>query len=235
MNISLNRKIDIADETSQSQSKIEIVVDAWAAMIDLLLDSIVSSNIEDDDANFTLVAKAVISGACVAINYKSGDHVIKKCLEILSNNQKDIVISTLQNILTSKNVDSFQRGHWCVTYIRYYIQENGNDMKLSIKPAFDWIQKNVISSSPQLTISTSMLPFYDIVLKSVINLFRESVKENVKSARTLELYTFAKNIAECSVKTCPNTTMFWKFYEEIERSIGNHELANNIIHRQKKI
>ena len=237
LNISLNKKNDRTDdETNESKiSKMEIVVDSWAAMIDMVLDSITSKNIVDDDSNLILVAKAAICGACTVVNYKSGDRIIKKCLEILSNNQKDIVITTLQNIVTSVNVDSYQRGHWCVKFIRYQIQENGNDMKVSIKPSFDWIQKNVISSLPQLTISTSLLPFYEIVLKSVMNLFRESIKENIKSVYNLELYTFAKNIAECSVKACPNTIIFWKFYEEIERSIGNHELANNIIHRQKKL
>jgi hypothetical protein len=139
----------------------------------------------------------------------------------------------MQKIVTNLNIDSFQRGHWCVKYIRYQIHEHSSDMNVSVKATFDWIQQNIISSLPHLTVSTSMVPFYNIVLNLVLQLFRESVKNNSKSPRSFELYAFAKTIVEISVKNCPSNEFFWKTFEEIERSMGNHEAANNVLHRQK--
>ena len=219
-----------ADDVVTKSKKIEGAINSWADMIDVLFDSISRVSIFDNN-NHDLVAaaKAAISGACVAVCYKSGDKIICKCLEVLSIGHKDIVISTMQKIVTNLNIDSFQRGHWCVKYIRYQIYENGND----VKDAFDWIQQHIVSSLPHLTVSTSMAPFYNIVLKVVLQLFRESVKCNSKSARSSELYTFAKTIVEISVRACPTNDFFWKTFEEIERSMGNHQAANNVLHRRK--
>ena len=234
---SLKAKNISADNDSLSlvqKSKMERSVDAWAALINVLLESILRVNMSDEN-NIDLVAaaKAAINGATVGVCFKSGDNLIKKCLEILSIGHKDIVISTIQKIITDLNIDSFQRGHWCVKYIRYQIHENGNEVKVSLKSTFDWIQQNIISSLPHLTVSTSMVPFYDLVLRVSMQLFRESVKDNSKSAHSFELYTFAKNIAEVAVKTCPSDKNFWILYEEIERTMGNHQTANNILHRHK--
>lgn len=229
-------KTILSDDTFASfkKSNMERVIDAWAALINVSIESILKINKDEHKEELIAVAKAAINGACVAVCYSSGNTVLKKCFEILSINHKDIIVLTMQKILTDLNIDSFQRGHWCVKYIRYQIYENGNDMKVSIKPTFDWIQQNVISSLPQLTVSTSLVPFYDVVLKLILQLFREAVKDNNTSACSFELYKIAKNIIEAAVKTCPNNENFLNMNDELERSMGFHQKANLLKHNHNR-
>jgi hypothetical protein len=247
LNIKGNKTKFININTNEVELNSAIV--GWSGIVEDTFNTFNKLQVLDIDSEIinscmTSLGNAISIGSSTVISCDAGVNVLYMSLETLSQYSYSTVLNILQNVIISPYCQDEMRGAWCTTYVRFFMassSSNSKSIEYSLLESFHWVD-NSLHKSPHLQIRSNMEPFYSLILGILLDTIRSMViiEKNSKnltiSSSTItptnmpknELYKFSKQISEKAISSCPNVVEFFDIYEDIERSFGNHKLANHI-------
>lgn len=175
------------------------------------------------------IADAGSAVVSMALCLEEGSSCISKTLEALDSvGSSEEVTKYWRDVISSAQFHFASRGEWCAQYLDWCLEKKGNDTFKIVQAAHEWIESLVKSSVPA-TVGGDMLAYYARLLDVQVPIFKSNLAASAKGGKdAVEIIAFTRAVAEKAATECPKESTFWDTWEDLERKLGQHAVANHV-------